>query len=69
MTVRVYECGICECLHREQFDGDCRDDSERFDGHDDILERLHISDDDIEYVPMPGTTGFTIHNQLDRSNR
>jgi len=25
-----YRCGICDCLHPENFDGDCRDDSNRF---------------------------------------
>ena len=26
----LYECGICECYHQWGFDGDCRDDANRF---------------------------------------
>jgi hypothetical protein len=25
-----YECGICRCYHPVEFDGDCREDSQRF---------------------------------------
>jgi hypothetical protein len=25
-----YECGICDCLHPAKFEGDCRDDNNRF---------------------------------------
>jgi len=28
--VYFYECGICECLHPARFDGDCRNDANRF---------------------------------------
>jgi len=25
-----YDCGICECYHPADWDGDCRDDANRF---------------------------------------
>jgi len=25
-----YDCGICECYHPAEWDGDCRDDENRF---------------------------------------
>lgn len=28
------ECGLCGAYHRPDFDGDCRDDAERFDSPD-----------------------------------
>lgn len=27
---KVYYCGICDHYHRADWDGDCRDDAERF---------------------------------------
>ena len=36
---RYYECGICNCYHPADWDGDCRDDSNRFT--DDQLEAKH----------------------------
>lgn len=27
---KFYECGICECLHPWDWDGDCREDAARF---------------------------------------
>ena len=29
-----YECGICECIHPWDWDGDCREDANRFDRGD-----------------------------------
>lgn len=29
-TNRYFECGCCGSFHREDFTGDCREDSERF---------------------------------------
>jgi hypothetical protein len=28
--MRFYECGCCGCYHLEEFDGDCRDDLNRY---------------------------------------
>lgn len=27
---RYYECGICDCIHPREWNGDCRDDANRF---------------------------------------
>lgn len=27
---KYYECGICECIHPWDWNGDCRDDANRF---------------------------------------
>ena len=27
---RYYECGICDAMHRWEWDGDCRENNERF---------------------------------------
>ena len=29
-TRTFYECGICSCLHPWDWDGDCRDDANRY---------------------------------------
>ena len=34
-----YHCGICECFHPAGWNGDCRDDANRF--HPDQLDELH----------------------------
>jgi len=49
-TPAFYDCGICECYHPAEWDGDCRDDANRFN-----IEQL---DDRYgvhgwEEVPMP----------------
>lgn len=48
---KYYECGICECLHPLQWDGDCRDDANRFAM--DELDKKH-GPHGWECVPMPG---------------
>jgi hypothetical protein len=30
MPKKFYECGICDCLHPWDWNGDCRDDANRF---------------------------------------
>lgn len=50
-----YECGICGCYHPREWDGDCRDDENRF--APDELDALHPArGDEIEgwrEVDMP----------------
>lgn len=48
---KYYRCGICECYHPADFNGDCRDDGNRFTA--DEIDAKH--GDDWEEVPMPGT--------------
>lgn len=47
---QYYECGICECLHPRNWDGDCRDNANRFAC--DELEAKH-GPFGFEIVPMP----------------
>ncbi len=50
-----YQCGICGAYHRAAFDGDCRDDSERFNPEDLPEGWTEVSQpgDDDEFV-IPG---------------
>ena len=41
-SVKIIHCGCCECYHRVDFYGDCRDDSERFDDLEDAQDRLGV---------------------------
>lgn len=50
MKPRYYHCGICECYHPAQWDGDCRDDNNRFAL--DELDAKH-GPHDWEEVDMP----------------
>jgi hypothetical protein len=47
----IYECGICGCYHPWNWDGDCRDDTNRF-FPDEYAERHDIDEFDIEVRSM-----------------
>ena len=47
---RFYECGCCGCWHPANWDGDCRDDANRFAA--DELDEMYGSFD-WEAVDMP----------------
>lgn len=49
---QYYECGICSCMHPTQWDGDCREDENRF-AADELDEKHGVNG--WEEVPMPGT--------------
>lgn len=34
----IYECGICGCYHPWNWDGDCRDDANRYATPEDYIE-------------------------------
>jgi len=40
LPVKVIHCGCCECYHRVDFHGDCREDTERFADLDAAKERF-----------------------------
>jgi hypothetical protein len=46
MEFKYYHCGCCEQFHSVQFDGDCRDNTARFNPED--LDDLHGSDGWVE---------------------
>lgn len=50
----IYECGICGHYHRAAWNGDCREDAERFT-LDDINNLFGNEGSGWEEVPMPGT--------------
>lgn len=41
-----YECGICSCYHPADWDGDCRDDANRYADADDFDELIDMDDVD-----------------------
>jgi hypothetical protein len=47
---RVYECGICDHVHPWDWDGDCRDDANRFAGVEDYCERKGIAESAVEVM-------------------
>lgn len=51
---RFYLCGICEHLHPASWDGDCRDDNNRFT-YDELDKQYGEQDEGWECVPTPGT--------------
>lgn len=48
----IYECGICSCYHPWEFDGDCRDDSNRIADPDEYAKQLGASPLNIEVRSM-----------------
>lgn len=50
--LKFYPCGICNCYHPHDWDGDCRDDDNRF-----MMDELDkkYGWNGWEEVPMPGT--------------
>lgn len=47
MQHTIYECGICDCYHPWNFDGDCRDDRNRFNSPEAYAKHLGIDEDDL----------------------
>ncbi len=50
--IRLYECDICGCVHPWDWNGDCRDDANRYADAEDYAERNHVSVYDIEVETM-----------------
>ena len=48
----LYECEICSCLHLWQFNGDCRDDANRYGSVEDFCKRYNIDPDFVEVRSM-----------------
>lgn len=45
---RIVECGCCGGYHPVEFFGDCRDDENRFENEDEAMERLEVSEVEVE---------------------
>ena len=52
MEHAIYECGICSCFHPWNWNGDCRNDANRYGSPEDYMERFHVSEKDIEVFSM-----------------
>jgi hypothetical protein len=52
MNHRIYECGICGEFHPWHFNGDCRDDENRFPTPEDYAESTGYSIWDVEVLSM-----------------
>jgi hypothetical protein len=52
MKIIIYECGICSAYHPWEFDGDCRDDSNRIADPDEYAAKLGINVLDVEVRSM-----------------
>lgn len=48
----LYECGCCGCYHPWSWDGDCRDDANRYAGPDEYAEIFHTPEEDIQIRTM-----------------
>lgn len=48
----LYECGICECYHPWNWQGDCREDANRFGSPEEYAEAKGINVNDIEVRSM-----------------
>lgn len=48
----LYDCEICGSYHPWNWDGDCRDDDNRYAGTDDYAERHGVSEFEIEVRSM-----------------
>jgi hypothetical protein len=51
-THTLYECGICDCYHPWSFDGDCRDDSNRYGSPEEYAEKMKVSPYEVEVRTM-----------------
>jgi hypothetical protein len=48
----LYECGICDCLHPWNFNGDCRDDNNRFADANEYAKKIGRPEIDIRVRSM-----------------
>lgn len=48
----LYECGICSCYHPWDWDGDCRDDYNRWGSPEEYARAKGVSADEVEVRSM-----------------
>lgn len=46
----LYRCGICECLHPWEWNGDCREDDYRYGDTQDYAEKHVVHERDIDVL-------------------
>jgi len=47
----IYECGICDCYHPWDWEGDCRDDANRF-MPEEYAEQIGVDEADLDIRTM-----------------
>ena len=47
---KLIECGCCGCYHSSDWDGDCRDNDNRFADEEDYVQRTGTSPKDIRMI-------------------
>lgn len=47
---RLYECGCCECYHPWDWDGDCREDAQRYGSPEEYAEAIGVSAFEVEVL-------------------
>jgi len=47
----IYECGICDCYHPWDWEGDCRDDANRF-LPEEYAEQIGVDEADLDIRTM-----------------
>ncbi len=48
----IYECGFCGCYHPWDWDGDCRDDENRYGAPEDYIEKVNCDPFKLEVRSM-----------------
>ncbi len=48
----LYECGICDCFHPWNWNGDCRDNENSYGSPEDYAERFSLDELTIEVRSM-----------------
>lgn len=46
----IYECGICSCYHRWSWNGDCREDKNRYNSPEEYAAQAGLRASDIEVM-------------------
>ena len=61
----LVECGCCDCLHPIAFNGDCRDDANRYGTAEEYAQRNRVSIWDIEVMEPKGLD----EDEMEKSRR
>lgn len=64
MSVVLHECGCCGSYHLPGYGGDCREDSQRYEGAEDYAERHGVAVDTIEEISVEDQTEDTLLEYL-----
>lgn len=69
--VTLYECDICLYMHPWNWNGDCRDDANRYASTDEYAERHGVSEGSIDVMPMEErlrADGYPIDEEIAERN-